>query len=88
MTITDNSAQRIPLVGSPQSIKNGTYTRLITRFNHQEGPLANVIEEQLSDQISDGATNSLPSHFDTIHLVVDGQDLSLNNSPSSSARSS
>ncbi|KAI7936092.1 hypothetical protein MJO29_015395 [Puccinia striiformis f. sp. tritici] len=88
MTITDNSAQRILLVGSPQSIKNGTYIRLITCFNHQEGPLANVVEEQPSDQISDGATNSLPSHFDTIHLVVDGQDLSSNNSPSSSAQSS
>ncbi|KAH9446987.1 hypothetical protein Pst134EA_028971 [Puccinia striiformis f. sp. tritici] len=67
------TAQRILLVGSPQSIKNGIYIRLITCFNHQEGPLANVIEEQLSDQISDGATNSLPSHFDTIHLVPSGK---------------
>ncbi|KAI9630198.1 hypothetical protein KEM48_012231 [Puccinia striiformis f. sp. tritici PST-130] len=81
-------AQRILLVGSAQSIKNGTYTKLITRFDNQEGPSTSVIEKQLSDRISDGATTLLPSHFDVIHLVVDCQDLSSNNPPSSSAQSS
>ncbi|KAI7936095.1 hypothetical protein MJO28_015997 [Puccinia striiformis f. sp. tritici] len=81
-------AQRILLVGSAQSIKNGTYTKLITRFDNQEGPSTSVIKKQLSDRISDGATTLLPSHFDVIHLVVDCQDLSSNNPPSSSAQSS
>ncbi|KAH9446989.1 hypothetical protein Pst134EA_028973 [Puccinia striiformis f. sp. tritici] len=90
-TILENKfkqAQRILLVGSAQSIKNGTYTKLITRFDNQEGPSTSVIEKQLSDRISDGATTLLPSHFDVIHLVVDCQDLSSNNPPSSSAQSS
>ncbi|POW08311.1 hypothetical protein PSTT_07617, partial [Puccinia striiformis] len=91
-TILENKfkqAQRILLVGSAQSIKNGTYTKLITRFDNQEGPSTSVIEKQLSDRISDGGDyHLLPSHFDVIHLVVDCQDLSSNNPPSSSAQSS
>ncbi|KAH9441024.1 hypothetical protein H4Q26_013155 [Puccinia striiformis f. sp. tritici PST-130] len=77
-------AQRILLIGSAQSIKDGTYTKLITRFDNQEGPSTSVIEKQLSDRISDGATTLLPSHFDAIHLVVDCQDLSSSAQSSSS----
>lgn len=81
MTISNNSAKTILLVGSPRSIKDGTYTELITRFDNQ-GP-SNVVEKQLCDRISDGAANLSPSQFDAIHLVVDVADLSLSTSSQS-----
>ncbi|EFP80645.2 uncharacterized protein PGTG_06601 [Puccinia graminis f. sp. tritici CRL 75-36-700-3] len=84
MTITDNHpAQTVLLIGSPRSIKDGTYTELITRFDNQ-GP-STIIEKQLCDRISDGATSLSQSHFDAIHLVVDANDLSLANSSHSPA---
>ncbi|OAV87944.1 hypothetical protein PTTG_08847 [Puccinia triticina 1-1 BBBD Race 1] len=84
MTITDKkSAQTVLLIGSPRSIKDGTYTELITRFDNQ-GP-STLVEKQLCDRISDGATSLSQSHFDAIHLVIDANDLSLANSSHSPA---
>ncbi|KNZ57130.1 fe-S cluster assembly protein DRE2 [Puccinia sorghi] len=83
MTVTDNSAQRILLIGSPRSIQDGSYTQLINRFDNQ-GP-STLVEKQLCDRISDGAINLSPSQFDAIHLAVDTADLSLSNSSHSPA---
>lgn len=67
------SARNVLLIGSPRSVKDGSYLQLI---NHWESQLAAFkLEKQLSDRISDGAVRLAETSFDEVHLVVHLEDL-------------
>ncbi|KAI8450508.1 cytokine-induced anti-apoptosis inhibitor 1, Fe-S biogenesis-domain-containing protein [Phakopsora pachyrhizi] len=77
---------KILLVGSTRSLRDGSYPELITRWeNPQNGE---VIEKQLCERITDGATNLSPSSFDIVHLIVEVEDLAFDKTTSSQAVSS
>lgn len=84
MAIIEHPTQTVLLIGSPRSVMDGTYTDLITKYDNQS-PVKHI-EKHLIDRISDGATHLSPSSFDTVHLVVELEDLSATPAPQSPSK--